>query len=244
MNLHFLHGFLGLPQDWALFSSKFANHKLYFHSIDSFLFSTNNNHDSSFEAWARAFNQYIFTHKDFENDKNILIGYSLGGRLSLHSLIQNHNWDGGIIISAHPGLSNHSQKIERLQNDYTWGQKFLNEKWTHVLKAWNSQAVFSAVKNKFSRQEKDFNKKNLAHILTHFSLGKQNNLQKDLDNLKTQLLWLTGSKDQKFKEIAEILFTTHKNITHVNILEAGHRVPWEAPDQFTENVRLYLEKYI
>ena len=93
-----LAGFLGAPQDW---------HPFNLNGVRIGQFPATN-----FDEWASAFNAYI-ENKKFANP--ILMGYSLGGRLGLHGLIQAPSlWKGGIIISAHPGLASGVLKKERL----------------------------------------------------------------------------------------------------------------------------------
>jgi len=50
-----------------------------------------------------------------------LVGYSMGGRLALHSLIaQPKLWKGATIISAHPGLSTEEERVARRRKDAEW----------------------------------------------------------------------------------------------------------------------------
>ena len=67
------------------------------------------------------------------SDKNILIAYSLGGRLALHCLCESNLWDGAILISAHPGFDKVTEKKEREKNDSHWASRFENEPWQDVI---------------------------------------------------------------------------------------------------------------
>src|SRR5262249_45368361 len=111
--LYALHGFLGLPSDWDLLRQPL-------HAID--LFSIGKPL-STLWSWAQDFNRQVSA-----DNTNILIGYSLGGRLGMHALIdQPHLWQGGVFVSAHSGLSFSHDRDKRIQSDAQWAQRFLQE---------------------------------------------------------------------------------------------------------------------
>lgn len=248
MNLHFLHGFFGLPIDWMFLKTFFPQDNLYFHHIDSFLPTVNETHDkrkSQFNVWAEKFNQHVLNLNNSSHSKqnNILIGYSLGGRLALHALIQqnkskstNHQsiWDGAIIFSANPGLSSQSEKQERLFQDKQWAHKILTKPWLNIQSEWNAQGVFTNQKDTFYRDEVNYNKSMLAQILINFSLGKQKNLRSQMLKLNLPVLWITGENDIKFTKISKELMHSHQNFKYEIVQNAGHRVPWEQPQKTIE----------
>jgi 2-succinyl-6-hydroxy-2,4-cyclohexadiene-1-carboxylate synthase len=122
-------GFLGLPTDWHHFSMKECR------AIDLSHFPWN-----SLPIWSSSFNEWV---KKQKKEKNILLGYSLGGRLALHCLLEDPSlWHAAIIISAHPGIQDPVQKNGRYQKDVQWAQRFLHEEWISLLSDWNAQSVF------------------------------------------------------------------------------------------------------
>lgn len=231
MNIHFLHGFLGFGSDWFQFSEKFQPHKCFFHNIEDYL-PLPNCEKNYFNEWATNFNQSVFSK--FESEKNILIGYSLGGRLALHSLRESNKWNGIVIISANPGLTNELDKTNRINNDKKWADRFLKEDWETVMTSWNSQGVFSGKKNTLTREEKDYSREKISEVLQGFSLGKQDNLRDLIISYTKPLVWISGEQDVKFAEIARELHTLNQAIPNHIIANAGHRIPWEEPEQFLE----------
>lgn len=245
MELHFIHGFLGLTSDWEVFLNHFEKWDCHFHSIESYMKTEKNNGIQHFESWSRSFNHSVFLNAGINKNKKILIGYSLGGRLALHSLVAfDAKWDGAIIISANPGLIKEQEKVERIQNDNAWAECFLNEPWENVLEQWNSQGVFSNFKNNLVRNEKDFDKKMIAKILSYFSLGKQENLRDKIVKLNIPILWMAGEMDKKFVDIAIEAESLNKQIQTKIGLNIGHRVPWENPHFFIENVLEFIIKNV
>lgn len=234
MNLHFIHGFLGSPSDWnKLKIDQYASfyHDFYY-EIEAFL-PQEKEEKNYFTHWAQSFNNHIFSSEKFINKKNILIGYSLGGRLALHCLLDNTSkWDTAIIISANPGLENEEEKLLRIKNDEKWAHRFLHEEWNFVINAWNSQGVFSGQENNLNREENNFNREKISKFLLEFSLGKQKNLREKIKEIQIPLLWLAGEFDTKFSLIAKEMSELNNKIQSIIVPKAGHRVPFENSEDF------------
>ncbi|WGL60498.1 alpha/beta fold hydrolase [Pigmentibacter sp. JX0631] len=229
-SIHFLHGFLGSPNDWSIFNDDLINHSFFFHSIADYMQPKKQNDKTHFDSWVNNFNSHISKEKNTK--KNILVGYSLGGRLALHSLASSNFWNAAIIISANPGLINEHEKKIRIKTDNEWANRFKNEKWENVIKAWNSQSVFSNSQFSINRKENTFCKAEISKMLKNYSLGKQENLRNKIKLLNIPILWLAGEKDPKYVNIAYEMQELNKNIALQIIPNAGHRVPWENPQEF------------
>lgn len=195
-----LHGFLGRPDDFTPIPG-----------VD--LFAEN---PLPFWDWAHRFNQH---------HSGTLVGYSMGGRLALHALIENPtNWERAAIISAHPGL-NATERTQRLQLDAAWAEKFRNGCWEEVLAEWNDQPVF-AYDQPIVPSEKEFNRTLLADAMLTWSLGNQEDLRKAIASLPMQIDWYVGEYDQRFIEVASTLTFANKG-SQVNVVpKCGHRIPY------------------
>ena len=241
MKLNFIHGFLGHPSDWEKIQIYFKDYINEFHNILDYVLDKNANQDNDFLNWSQNFNNYCLLNKSI--NKNIIIGYSLGGRLALHSLLcKKSHWDAAIIISANPGLSDENEKKLRIENDLHWSYRFLNENWEDVIKDWDSQPTFAGIQNTLVRNTNDINKNEIFDILNRFSLGKQDNLNERSANLKIPILWVSGEKDTKFSSITNKIQTLNSYIETAIIPNAGHRVPWENPNEFSELCISFLSK--
>lgn len=259
INLHFLHGFLGLKSDWDMIEKVFPRYSCFTYSIEDFLPIAENSSENYFKNWAKNFNSRVFGPNDngikshlssrnltagFSASKNILVGYSLGGRLALHSLTEENSWDGAIIISANPGLRTEQEKKIRIQNDELWANRFLHEPWNEVLNAWNAQEVFQGQNFGLLREEKFYNKEKIYKIMTHFSLGRQNDLRPEIKNLQIPILWISGEQDKKFAIIGKEMESLSVYIKSIIVPFAGHRVPWVSEAQFKKISNDFLqEKY-
>lgn len=228
MNIYAIHGFLGLPSDWQNFDIQSLI------SVDPFLYSQH-----SLTSWAKDFNQQHLTANFSAND--LLMGYSLGGRLALHALIDNPGqWKGAIIISAHTGLSSKKQCEERLTRDEWWAERFQNEKWKQVLNDWNHQAIFQQ-DFIFNRLETDFKKAFLSNSLRYFSLGLQKDLKRKIEELNIPILWITGENDVSYQKIADSLRFRHPLSNKIMIKGAKHRLCWSHSQEFEKKVNSFQQ---
>lgn len=237
--IHFLHGFLGSAGDWNIFCPDLKNHSFIFHSIENYMFPNLKGYKTYFSAWLDGFHSSLVNQN--HSNKKILVGYSLGGRLALHSLVSSNLWDAAIIISANPGLKDESEKQSRIKNDTTWALRFQNEGWDEVLKDWNSQTVFANFQNSLCREEYTINKHAIKEMLINFSLGNQENLREEIKLLNIPILWLAGERDSKFVEIAIEMQESSNNILAKIIPNAGHRVPWDNPKEFINTLNSFLD---
>lgn len=255
VTLHFLHGFLGLAEDWNIVLSDFPHFSCIAHALEDYMptchpeILTRNEHVSltlhktisPFKSWAQKFNDHVFSRQNQTNQKNILIGYSLGGRLALHSLQETSNWDAAILVSVNPGLTNDSLKIQRFQQDEIWAQRFANEAWDSVLDAWNHQSVFTNQKNTLKRCEDSYNRNLLSTMMRCFSLGLQNDLRDVIKKIQIPILWLVGEHDEKFVKIAQEMSNLSYHVKHAIVPQSGHRIPWESQDYFAKICNDFLK---
>jgi 2-succinyl-6-hydroxy-2,4-cyclohexadiene-1-carboxylate synthase len=171
------------------------------------------------------------------------MGYSLGGRLALHALIdQPQLWQGAIIISAHVGLTDSKECLLRQQRDLKWAKRFENENWGSLMDAWNGQEIFATDSLSFNRQESNYQRVKLVEALTGASLGSQEDLRQHILTLPFPILWITGSQDHRYSQMAQSLAFSHPHSYWKQIAEAGHRVPWSQPQVFSETVSTFVKR--
>lgn len=232
-----LPGFLGRPTDWDFLVKPIYPTKIFPLDIFSILPL------APLWEWAHAFNKKIEHETKLTSSRRILMGYSLGGRLALHVLLQNSSlWDAAIIISAHPGLKNQNEKKQRLVSDGLWAERFEKDPWDLLMHDWNNQAVFNQSHFAFERQEKDCSRNALATALRQWSLGTQETLQSKIEGLDIPLLWITGADDIFYTSLSNQMMLKHPLSKVINIAQAGHRVPWEQPTIFYDQINQFVKR--
>lgn len=227
MNLIALHGFLGHPSDWDGF------HFSDLQSINLFSFHS----WSHLWEWAGQLNQSV----QGRLGRKILMGYSLGGRLALHALLLSPTlWQAAIIISAHPGLLHASDKEKRDQIDREWAHRFQSEEWATLMQAWDSRDIFKQSDYKFERRESAYQRQHLAYVLQQASLAHQDDLRQAIQGLPIPILWIVGERDQTYTELAKSIILSHPQSSISIVPCAGHRVPWEQPALFKQQVEQFI----
>jgi len=222
-----LHGFLGQPKDWDILSFEGMQAINLFENIYS---------SKGLKQCAQQINKSL--QKD---DSQVLMGYSLGGRLALHMLLDNPSrWNGAVIISANPGFPTVEAQQERLKQDDYWAQRFIQDPWEELMLDWHSQDLFKGTCSISQRKESEFDRQVLASVLRNWSAGHQEDLSTRLEKLDMPILWIAGERDQRFKKYAGSVKLKHPLSSVWIAPEAGHRTPWDRPQEFKHQVNKFI----
>ena len=162
----------------------------------------------------------------------ILLGYSMGGRLALQ-LLERQRFTSAIIVSA--GLN--APDPERRKRDEEWARRFERDPWPQLMRDWNAQPVFGG--HALERREEDYDRAELARQLREFSPAVLP--PPLLEQIETPVLWIAGERDAKYVDIARRAVA---RLPHAELWicpNAGHRVPWEQPQAFVARLRELAE---
>jgi 2-succinyl-6-hydroxy-2,4-cyclohexadiene-1-carboxylate synthase len=180
--------------------------------------------------------------------KNVLVAYSMGGRVALHALLEDPAlWAGAVVVSAHPGLGCEEDSIMRMASDAEWAGKALTADWSRFLSEWNGQGVLAGVRESEGfefgdRAKLERQRREVAMSFMEWSLGKQDNLRSRLSEIPCPILWVTGGHDEKFSALARECVDLLPQGKHEEVEDAGHRVPWDAPESFCELVTRFVNE--
>ncbi|HKO00664.1 MAG TPA: alpha/beta fold hydrolase [Thermoanaerobaculia bacterium] len=205
-----LHGFLGHPSDWDFLR------------------------DAGFEV--RAPNL-------FEGDEigsgDVLLGYSMGGRLALHALLAGAAFSRAVIVSAGLGIEDENARAARRVADEVWACRFESDRWQDVVRDWHAQPIFAG--HSIARDERDFDRASLAKALREWSPAALPPVASRLHELRMPILFVAGERDAKYvaeaKRAAELVSNAELWVAP----GAAHRVPWEVPDAFAERLRAFID---
>lgn len=228
-SLHALHGFLGTPTDWSFFNIE--------HLITYDLF--NDVPITPFDEWAVMFNKQVDAAP---KANNILLGYSLGGRLALHAVLNEpKKWKAAIFVSTHPGLKCDKEKEHRINADKLWSERFQNMPWDALMCAWNAQDVFKDDLTILNRKESDYNRQSLSKALNTWSVGIQADLTHAIATLDIPILWIVGENDKKFVKVAQELQFKHQKSKLDIVSNSGHRLLFEQQEIFSLTVKQFIQ---
>ena len=208
----------------------------------------------SLEEFGRAFCDEVEQGGD---EENVLIGYSMGGRLALHALLEGEErgadcFQAAVIVSADPGLADEGERLRRMARDAEWAGKALVGDWDRFLREWQSQAVLGGPPDHPAAALAPLDGLGDRHLLLprrqavarsfmDWSLGKQSDLRGRLGMIRCPVLWVTGARDQKFSRLAAQAMPMMGAGRHLECEGAGHRVPWERAREFERAVLEFLK---
>lgn len=175
------------------------------------------------------------------SQRRILIGYSMGGRLALHALLEGGPWDAAVIISANPGLRDPQEAVQRRSQDAQWATRALTESWSDFLSAWNDQPILGgALRDEREDKKLIQRRREIARSFVDWSVGNQECLWNRLTEIKIPVLWIAGEKDGKFSAIAKEAAEKSPSFSLAIAPAAGHRVPWENETWLNERIHAFI----
>ncbi len=231
-----LHGSVGLASDWRELSAKLAEGQISSRAVDLWRFLECD--PMRLAEFAAAFNADASGQAN-RGQCRILVGYSMGGRLALHALLEKSSpWQAAVIIGAHPGLENEAQRAQRAAADAQWATRALMDSWPDFLAAWDSQPILQggAIRDGKERSRLQLRRREIARSFVDWSLGAQEPLWNRLPEIKIPVFWITGEQDEKFGAIAERACALIAGAHHAVAPASGHRVPWENPDWLLDQI--------
>lgn len=225
-----LHGFLGRPEDFQLFSDG----SLW--PLDYFGSSQLGPH-VSWQNWADLFWQ----QKNLPEKINLL-GYSLGGRLALNAFAYRpERVEKLILISAGIWPLSLVEKEIRKQSDLAWAEKIKNLPWASLLKEWNAQTVFAGSQMEPAREEGNYSREKLALAMTNWSPNQMPDYTSILREFSSKVSLVCGELDQKYQQKFRECFA-RKMCREIYIVpRSGHRVIFDQPQLLFKVVREVLE---
>jgi 2-succinyl-6-hydroxy-2,4-cyclohexadiene-1-carboxylate synthase len=156
---------------------------------------------------------------------DILLGYSLGGRLALNALLAGADYKRAILVSTGLGIEDETARAARRASDQAWARRFESEDVEIVLRDWNAQPVLAGPALTRTRDDYD------PRALREWSSGALPSVASRLHEIAIPTLWIAGARDSKY--VAEAHRGASLASGRVVIVDdGGHRIPWEQARAF------------
>jgi len=226
-----LHGAVGMAADWQPLAQAVAASGQVVRSVDLWRFL--DCCPMSLEEFGRAFCEEVRA----VDDEPVILGYSMGGRLALHALLEDPEmWKGAMIVSAHTGLAvdDEQGRFQRMVDDAEWAAAALSGEWKSFLNKWNSQNILAGAALT-GRSQLELRRQAVARSFMDWTLSKQADLLDRLGEITCPVQWIVGERDEKFKAVGQTAVTYFQNGV-LSEADSGHRVPWDQPEWFAEQV--------
>jgi 2-succinyl-6-hydroxy-2,4-cyclohexadiene-1-carboxylate synthase len=243
-----LHGFTGDSSTWLPFCESWGNHSrliipdLIGHG------KTDAPDDAGRYKIEKAAEDLLHIVEKLDCKKVNVLGYSMGGRLALtFSILYPEMVNKLILESSSPGLLSESERAERRMKDGELADFIIEKGMESFVDYWENIPLFSTMRNlsqeikdKVRQQRLSHSPLGLANSLLGMGTGAQPSWWGNLAQLDSQVLLLTGEKDEKFCRIAEKMQNPLKNSTWMVVENSGHAIHVEVKEKFGTIVSEFL----
>jgi 2-succinyl-6-hydroxy-2,4-cyclohexadiene-1-carboxylate synthase len=175
---------------------------------------------------------------DIPPSGDTILGYSMGGRIALHALLDGARYRRAVIVSAGLGIEGENERASRRAADEKWASRFEHDDWESVLRDWNAQPLFGG--DVRMRRERDYDRRRVVDALRRWSPGVLPPLAPRLHEIEIPVLWIAGERDAKYVAEATRAVSLLPYAELWICPGAAHRVPWEQPDAFIARLRALL----
>lgn len=190
--IHVFHGFLGSPADFSFLQRE----DVIIHDL------------------------YEMSGYPEITDQDILLGYSMGGRIALEIAENCHfRIQKLILISAHPGLSSDEDRMKRKTFENAILERLKALSLEEFLPWWNALPIFIGdlpIKVSPERYRKS------SELFEKYRLSKQVDYLPKLKAHKNKILYISGLQDQKYMDLVEKKFLPED--IKVKTIPGGHRL--------------------
>ncbi|MEW5983863.1 MAG: hypothetical protein AB1806_16040 [Acidobacteriota bacterium] len=176
----------------------------------------------------------------------VVLAYSFGARMMLASPGAASRVAGTCLVSCNPGLKaeDGGAREARRVSDETWAQRLLDWEPAALFQAWNRQPSLASSVPIPTGSNFPAARVTLARAMRSFSLAGQPDWHGRLRAWPGPVLVVAGERDGRYAAIASGFEGAGGHLDVRVVSGAGHRVPWDAPDQFVETLAAWAEGLI
>lgn len=176
--------------------------------------------------------------------KSVLLGYSMGGRLSLHLALANPDlFSALVLIGASPGIAETKLRKERYDADLQLAKtiekigtrKFIDQ-WQQTDLIKSQQNIDVQIYKEMLQRRYASSATNLANILRNYSPGVLPSLWDELPKIKIPVFLYTGVNDLKFTKIAKEMNALIPDSKHIILANTGHAAHLENMTDFIDSL--------
>ncbi|HZP97420.1 MAG TPA: 2-succinyl-6-hydroxy-2,4-cyclohexadiene-1-carboxylate synthase [Candidatus Limnocylindria bacterium] len=177
-----------------------------------------------------------------------LVGYSLGGRVALRTVLDAPGRVGALIlVSASAGIADPAERRMRRTSDLAFAERIEREGTRRFVDEWESLELFAseralpAARRAALRRERLAQRpRGLANSLHGMGQGAMEPLWDRLGEIRAPVLVVTGAQDARYGALAADLVSRIAGARHVALPETGHAVHRERPPELAALIAEFL----
>jgi 2-succinyl-6-hydroxy-2,4-cyclohexadiene-1-carboxylate synthase len=185
---------------------------------------------------------------DRVDDGDVVVGYSMGGRLALKAALRRHDKFGGLVlVGTSAGIEDEGARAERRAADEELADWIEHHTIEEFAERWEAQPVFASQSPELVSAQRPgrlaHEPKQLARLLRSAGQGMFEPVWHELERIDCPVLAIAGELDTKYADAA---FRIAERVKHGRarlVPGAGHAPQLERPDEFAALLLDFLDEH-
>jgi 2-succinyl-6-hydroxy-2,4-cyclohexadiene-1-carboxylate synthase len=186
---------------------------------------------------------------DASTPGDVLVGYSMGGRLALHAALREPaRYSGLALVGVSPGIEDPVERQQRGEADRELAEWIESHTIEEVVERWEDNLVFESQSPALVEAQRPgrlaHSPADLALLLRTAGQGAMETVWNRLGELQMRVLALAGENDGKYWKAAQRMSATAEasgaRIDAVGIERAGHAAHLEQPEAVRDALLTWL----
>ncbi|MGA2053243.1 MAG: alpha/beta fold hydrolase, partial [Opitutales bacterium] len=181
----------------------------------------------------------------------ILLGYSLGGRLALrHALARPGRWAALVLIAVSPGLADPAARAARRADDESLAAEILAGGVPAFLEQWQRRPLIATQtrlpaewRSAMQARRRRLRPAGLAASLRQFGQGALDPVWDRLPELRLPVLLAAGADDPAYIALAQAMRARLPSAEFLLVPDAGHLAHLENLRAFADGLRDFLRRH-
>jgi 2-succinyl-6-hydroxy-2,4-cyclohexadiene-1-carboxylate synthase len=181
-----------------------------------------------------------------ESGADVLVGYSLGGRLALRAALRSPgSFTAVVVVGSTAGLEEGPMRVQRAEADEklaSWIEAMPIE---DIVALWERQPLFADQSDFLVEAQRpgrlDHDPRDLALILRTAGQGALDPVWHELRTLDLPLLAIAGARDEGYSSAAKRIAATAPNARAAIVEDAGHAAHLQQPEAVARLIADFLD---
>ena len=185
---------------------------------------------------------------DRVDDGDVVVGYSMGGRLALQAALRRPGKFGALVlVGTSAGIEDGSARAERRVADEVLAEWIETHSIEEFVERWESQPVFATQGRALVDAQRpgrlSHEPARLAQLLRSAGQGMFEPVWHELERIDSPVLAIAGELDTNYADAA---FRIAERVKHGRarlVVDAGHAPQLERPDEFSALLLEFLDEH-